>query len=149
MNVRASRSITNVVVYLGTLGSSLTTGQCFAGLYAGTTAGAYTAGQLIGTSADQTAIWNTGGATGVKTIALAGGPFMVPAGFVWVALLFNGTTGPSFGKAQNFATATANAGTAAATARWATNGTGQTSLPGPITPSSNGLAQVTYWAALS
>lgn len=138
-----------MVLYVGAVGSGLTSGENFAGLYAGTTAGSYTAGQLIGTSADQTTAWNTGGSTGIRSIALSGGPYTVPAGFVWVALVANGTTGPSLGRAQNYATAVANAGTGVTTARWAQNSSGQASLPSSITPSSNTLAQLCQWAALS
>src|SRR6185437_4154150 len=76
VNVRVALSVTNVLAYISAGGTGLTSGQNFAGLYAGQTVGPYTAGQLIGTSADQTASWASGG---LKTMALAGGPFAVPA----------------------------------------------------------------------
>jgi parallel beta-helix repeat protein len=147
VNIRRAMSVTNVILGVTTLGSTLTSGQNFAGLYAGQTAGAYTAGQLIGTSADQTAAF---GSTGLKTIPLTGGPFALPAGtFAWVAVVSNGTTPPALFRSGSLNAPAMNAGFAAATARWATNGTATTALPGSITPSSNTLAGVGYWAALS
>jgi hypothetical protein len=147
VNLRSARSITNVAVGVGVIGSGLTSGQNFAGLYAGQTAGAYTAGQLIGVSADQTTPWGT---TGLKTAALAGGPFAVPAGFCWVAILSNvSTTVPSFIRGGAQAAAFANAGCTASTARWATSSSTGTTLPSTITPSASALTGITYWAAVS
>jgi hypothetical protein len=143
INVWTAISVTNVVFAMPTLGSSLTSSENFAGLY-------NSSGVLIGTSADQTTTWNTGGTTGLQTVALSGGPFNVAAGtFVWVAWLFNGSTGPTFTRAASQTAAISNAGLAAATARWAHTATGgQTSLAG-FTPSGNVTTATTYWAALS
>jgi hypothetical protein len=152
VNIRQAVSVTSVLLWLDTLGTSLTSAQNFAGLYAGQTAGAYTAGQLIGTSADQTTAWNTGGSTGLKTIALSGGPFSIPAGtFVWVAILTNQSAGtnPKFAtNGKNYSGGATNAGVAAAASRSAINTTG-TTLPGSITPSSNTAKSWPIWAALS
>lgn len=150
INTRIARSVSNVTVYIGTLGGTLTSGQCFAGLYAGTTAGAYTAGQLIGTSADQTTAWNTGTGTANTplTIALTGAPFSVPAGFVWAALMFHGTTGPQFGRAFAVTAAASNIGFAASVGRFVA-ATGATTLPSSITVASNSLQNNEYWAAIS
>jgi len=140
VNVRQALSVTNVVLASTTAGTSLTSGQNFAGLY-------NSAGTLIGTSADQTTAWGT---TGLKTAALVGGPFAVAAGFVWVAFVSNtGSTTPAFFRSASVAAAGLNGGFAAATARWATNGTATTALAGTVTPASNVLAGVGYWAALS
>ena len=141
INIRVARTVTNVVTYLGTLGGGLTTGENFAGLYS-------SGGSLIGTSADQASSWNTGSSTGVKTVALTGGPFSVPAGFCWAAFMYNGSTAPSFGRAFNVTAAISNAGFAATTARFAT-ATGGTVLPGTINTSNNSLNATEYWAALS
>jgi hypothetical protein len=140
VNVRQAILVTNVVVAVNSAGVGLTSGQNFAGLY-------NSAGTLIGTSADQTTPWGT---TGLKVAALAGGPFAVPAGFLWVAVLSNtGTSTPQFTRYSSPAsTAVNNAGFAAAAARWATNGTG-TALPASITPGSNALIGPSYWAGLS
>ena len=148
VNTRVTRSVTNVVTYLGVVGSGLTTGECFAGLYAGTTGGTVTAGQLIATSADQTASWNTGGTVGLKTIPLTGGPFSVPPGFVWAAFTFNGTTGPSFARAGAVTSGISNIGFVNTAARYA-SATGGTILPSSLTLSSNALQTIEYWAAIS
>ena len=141
VNVRAPLSCTSVSVFLTATGAGLNSGQNFTGLY-------NSAGNLVGTSADQTAAW---GSTGVKTAALAGGPFALTAGFYWVALLPNETAGtvPSFMRtAADVSSSGANIGFTAATGRWATNTTG-TSLPPSITPASNVLLSLPFWAALS
>jgi hypothetical protein len=142
VNVRAARTVTNVVTYLATLGSGLTTGGNFAGLYS-------SGGSLIGTSADQTAVWNTGSSTGVKTAALNGGtPVSVPAGFCWAALMYNGSGAPQFGRAFNVTAAISNAGFTSTTARFA-SAIGGTILPTSITVASNALNATEFWAALS
>jgi len=140
VNIRQAISVTNVVLAVTTAGSGLTSGQNFAGLY-------NSAGTLIGTSADQSASWAS---SGLKTIALTGGPFALSAGtFVWVAIVSNGTTPPTLFRTGVLAAAPVNAGFAASTARYATNGTATTALAGSITPGSNVLAGTAYWAALS
>lgn len=143
VNLRQAALVTNVVFYMSTLGSTLTSGQNFAGLYS-------SSGALIGTSADQTTTWNTGGTTGLQTVPLTGGPFAVPAGFAWIAWLFNGTTGPTFSRAANLGSvAGANLSLTAATARYAhTAPTSQTSLAS-FTPSASTLTATEWWAALS
>lgn len=151
VNIRQARKITSLIYYLGTLGTLLTAGENFAGLYAGQAGGGFTAGQLIGTTADQTATWDTGGTIGETPQPLAGGPFTVPAGFVWVALMWNGTgVAPSFGKAQNFSATTSNAGTGVAACRWGiSSSAGNTSLPASIVPGGNSLSGMSVFAAVS
>ena len=140
INIRQAISVTNVVIGVTTAGSGLTSGQNFAGLYS-------SAGTLIGTSADQTTAWGT---AGVKSAALAGGPFAVAAGFVWVAIVSNtGTSTPNIFRSASGNAAAMNTGFAVATARWASNGTATTALAGTITPASNTLTGTGYWAALS
>lgn len=78
-------SITNVLIYVTTGGSSLTSGQCFAALYT-------SAGALIGQSADQATAWQS---SGIKTMALAGGPYSFAGGDCYVGLWYNGTTAPT------------------------------------------------------
>lgn len=141
VNIRQAISVTNVILGVATAGSGLTSGQNFVGLY-------NSAGTLIGTSADQTTPWGT---SGLKTAALVGGPFALSAGtFVWVAVVSNtGTSTPNLFRTSAGNSTVMNAGFTAATARWATNGTATTALPGSITPASNVLAGVGYWAGLS
>lgn len=143
INIRAPISCTNVSVFVSATGSGLVTGENFVGLY-------NSAGTLIGTSADQTTAW---GSTGLKTAALAGGPFPLAAGtFVWAAILPNESAGtvPSFMRpATLVSNAAAGIGVTAATARWATTSSTGTSLPPSITPSGNTNISTAFWAALS
>jgi hypothetical protein len=138
INVRASLTCTNVLVIIGTAGSGLTSNQNFAGLYRSD-------GTRVGITADQTTPWAT---AGLQTMALAGGPFALTAGFYWVAMMSVGTTPPIVLSASGTFRAS-NAGTAVSVARYATNGTGQTALPASITPGSNSLLSPAVWAALS
>lgn len=141
INIRQAISVTNVNLAVSAAGSGLTSGQNFTGLY-------NSAGTLIGTSADQTTPWGT---SGPKTAALTGGPFALAAGtFVWVAVVSNtGTSTPNFFRTVSGVASAINIGFTAATARFATNGTATTALASSITPGSNALAGVGYWAALS
>lgn len=139
VNVRVAISVTNVSYYVFTAGATLTSGQCFAGLY-------NSAGTLIGTSADQSAAWTS---TGLKTTALTGGPFAVSAGFVWVAFLFNGTTAPSLVRNGTPNGNILNSGFTVSTARFASSGSALTSLPSTITPGSNTLNTIQWWVAIS
>lgn len=79
-----SASITNLHIYVTTVGATLTSGQCKAALYQDL--------NLIGTTADQSTAWTS---LGFKTMALASGPFAVHAGLIDIALWYNGTTAPA------------------------------------------------------
>jgi hypothetical protein len=149
VNMRQPTTVTNVVLFLQTAGATLTAASSFAGLYAGQTAGGFTAGQRIGVTADQTTPWATAGNNNTyMSMGLSGGPFAVPAGFCWVAAASTGTTPPTWGRGQNFNNVAANTNVGVSAARFATNGTGAT-LPSTITPASNTLLQQTLWAAVS
>lgn len=138
LEIRRTMSVTNVVLFCSTAGSTLTAGQNFVGLYD-------SSGTRIGVSADQTTAWGT---SGVKIAALASGPFTVAAGYVWAVLVANGTTPPQFGTGSLFSVG-ANAGLAAAETRFASQGTTQTALPASLTPGSWLQNANAPWAALS
>lgn len=137
VNIRTAVTCTNVCAFITTGGSGLTANQNFAGLY-------NSAGTLVAATANQTAAW---AGTGLMTMPLAAGPFALTPGFYWVALLSNGTTPPTFSRSAQASGAASNTGLAAASYRFAANGTG-TSLAS-ITPSSNTATSLPYWAALS
>lgn len=84
--IRANTTVSNIVMQVMTAGATLTSGQCFAGLYS-------SAGNLLATTASQSTAWAS---TGFKTMALTGAPVSVSAGVVWVGLFSNGTTLPKF-----------------------------------------------------
>lgn len=135
--VRSAISVTNVVAAITVAGSVLTASENFAGLFS-------SAGTLIASTADQSAVWTT---AGVYAMALSGAPYTLQPGYYWVAILANGTTAPTFLAGSALATAAPNAGFTVATARGAFSGSGKTSLAN-ITPASNSF-YVTLWAALS
>lgn len=144
--VREQLSVTNVELYLSTLGASLTSGQNLVALF-------NSSGTQIGVSADQTSAWQTGGTTGPKIIPLVGGPYTLPAGLYYVAVLTVGSsTMPAFlrGGLVNTAGAADGGHLTAANFRFATNGTSLSAMPSSLTLSSNshtGAQQ--YWTALS
>lgn len=138
LEIRRRISVTNVVLFCSTGGSTLTSSQNFAGLYDSD-------GAQIGVSADQTSAW---GSSGVKTAALASGPFTVDPGFVWVVLVSNGSTPPRFAVGSTFSVGV-NAGLAAAETRFASQGSSQTSLPATVTPGSWLADANAPWAAIS
>jgi hypothetical protein len=140
LNLRRACSVTNVIIFVGTAGGTLTTAQNFGGLY-------NSAGTLVAATADQTTNW---GSTGLKTMALAAGPFALQAGYYYLALVSNGTTPIAPARVQNSSGPLVNAGIGtAATKRWALNATAQTSLPGSLTLSSNTDGNLAIWSALS
>lgn len=139
VNIRNSISVSNVCLYVTGGGVSLTSSENYAGLY-------NSSGTLIASTADQTSSWAS---SGLKTMALSGGPYGLTGGtFAWIAFLANtSSTTPTFtGTSSN----ALEAGLTAATARTATNGTG-TSITGigNITPGSNVALSAFFWAALS
>lgn len=129
-------SITNLNIWVSTLGSALTGGQNFMGIYD-------SSGNRVAVTADQSTVWNT---AGWKSVPVVGGPFNLSAGFYWIAILANGVTGLTFGRSRsnNLSSALVNGFLSANVGRWVTNGTG-TSLPATITPGSNALSQLTWW----
>jgi hypothetical protein len=119
--IPASISVTNIIIVVQTAGNTLTASQCFAGLYSisGTTA------SQLGITADQSGVWNS---TGLKTMALASGPFTVTGPYCYAMILSNGTTGPIL-KGGNNLSASGNMGMAASDGYWfGTGSTGQTTM---------------------
>lgn len=130
-------SVTNILMYSQTLGSTLTAGQNFAALFTPARA-------LVAQTADQAASWV--GTTGLKTMALAGGPYSLSAGDYFVGFWHNGTTAPAW--ARNISNAIANVGTAAPAFLWGTADTGLTTTA-PSTMGTQTAGNLTYWVALS
>jgi hypothetical protein len=137
--IRASRSITNIILSVGTAGATLTAGSCWAGLYD-------SSGNRLGQTADQATAWTT---TGTKTMAITGGPLTLAEGMYWIAFVATGTTIPAMLRASGVGGASINVGLSAANTRFGTFGTAQTTLPATITPGSIGQSNNAYWAALS
>jgi hypothetical protein len=132
-------AVTNILLEVAAAGSGLTGGENWAGLYTAD-------GALIGQTADQSSEWES---FGLNTAALAGGPYYLSQGWVYVAFLTNGTTSPAFGRATVQGSGAVNAGLTVATARHAVNSSAQKTLPSSITMSGNAFSATAYWAALS
>lgn len=130
-------TVTNIVASVQTAGSVLTSAQCFASLYSGTT--------LIGSTADQSTAW---GSTGTKVAALVGGPLAVPAGDVNVTFYFNGTTGPTFASGAKLVGTATNQGLATPVLRHFSADTGKTTTP-PATLGAQTSLAASIWVALS
>lgn len=154
VNLRSAQSISNVLLYYDTAGTTLTAGQCLAGVY-------NSSGVLVAQTADQSTAWSTAGNFGlINAIPLTGAPFSVGPGFIWVATLAVGTTTPLFGKFNakasslpNGTSAGASPGLSLANSRMALHTTtGLTALPASFTPSSQlaqGFTAGQVWAAVS
>ena len=130
--------VDNIIVEIQSAGIGLTSGGSFAGIYT-------TGGALVAATADQHSAWASAGS---KSMALPA-PALLPAGYVYVALLANGTTTPAFGRCTVQGAGAINAGLSPADSRYATGPIGQSSLPATISMGS--LIQVanSFWAALS
>jgi hypothetical protein len=129
-------SITNIIADCVAAGTSLTSGQCFVALYQD--------GSLIGQSADQSTAWAS---TGIKTMALAGGPFAVSAGYVYAAFWFNGTTGPAFYRSSGL-TEMHNVGLTAANSRFASSDSSVTTTA-PASLGTKTAINIAVWVGLS
>lgn len=127
-----TRTVTNVVYNITTAGATLTTGQNWLGLYQ--------AGVLLGSSADQTIPWVS---TGVTTTALTL-PTQVAQGIVYVAFVFNGTTGPTLAAGS----VRGNANITATASRYGTAATSVTTALPAAVGTVAALAQ-SPWVALS
>lgn len=146
LQLRTTNTVGHVDLDVGGAGGTLTSNECFIGLYS-------SAGTLLGSSADQSGVWNSAGFKNATALTVqAGQSLTLPPGLYWVALLGNGTTMPSFTCApgnQNSSAFILNGQTTNATARYATNGSTLTALPTSLTPSSNSKQQIAaWWAAL-
>lgn len=132
LKIRKATSITNIHLITTATCASLTSGQCFAGIFQG--------GTLIGVTADQSTAWLS---TGEKKMALASGPFPVAVGDLIVAAYAN-TAGtlPTFSCGSNFLSLL-NVNLTAANSRFATADTGRTTtFPGTLgalTAASHGI----------
>jgi hypothetical protein len=84
VSVPSPVSINSVVLFMQAAGVTLTSGQCFAGVWSAAN------GALIGLTANQSTAWES---VGTKAMALTGGPFTV-TGDVYVGWWSNGTTQP-------------------------------------------------------
>ena len=128
-------TITNLYIYLGVAGSSLTSGRNFAGLYDSSR-------NLLSGTADQTTAWGSGG---TKTMALSSAQ-AVAAGDYFVAFYWNGTTGPTIARGTTIAVC--NVGLSTANSRCATSSSSlTTALPNPAAALAS--TPTAYWVAVS
>lgn len=137
--LRSAATVTNVGFSVTNAGSGLS--NCYAALF-----------DFTGTRQAITGDLSTNfQSTGYKTIAFTG-TYAAPAGNYWVALLNGaGSTLPQLAASYSttLSAGTVNAGVTAATARWATTGTGLTAIPSSITPASNTTSNQAFLATLS
>jgi hypothetical protein len=126
VQVRAAATLNNIYWWVGAAAVTATSGQNFVGVYDST-----------GTRVATTGVDANITSTGMKTTAVT--PVGLTTGFYWVAMVFNAGTAPGLtrGTSATGVSAATNVGLAAATLRYATNATAQTSLPTSITPASN------------
>lgn len=132
-------SVTSLYWWVTAVGVTPTAGQNQVGLY-------NSAGTLLASANVDADISSTGLKT--TTIASQG---LTAGSFYWVAMVFNAATAPTVARAtgQGGLASAVNAGLTAAGYRFATNGVGQTALPGSITPGSNTAAGFAGpWAAV-
>lgn len=134
-----AQTISNIHCFVNVIGSSLTSGQCFAALFTA-------AGSNVAVTADQATAWAS---IGVKTMALAA-PYANPSvADLYVGAWFNGTTGPQLWRmATGFSGAIPNVGLSAPNLQAATADTGLTTTP-PANLGTQTLLSIEYWFALS
>lgn len=143
VHIPLSVNITGCRLGMSPGGTTLTTGQCWAGLYDST-------GSRIALTADQKTNWE--GAGGTRTCAFTSSVTVLggPSVFVWVALVANGSTIPTFWCKAATGGTLVNEGLTAATARYANSAAGsKTTLPTSITPGTDlVVGGRTFWVGL-
>jgi hypothetical protein len=136
---RVPISVSNVWLGIVTAtGVSLTSGQCFVGIYDHT-------GTLVASTADLSGVLNT---SGMKECALTSSVNLAP-GRYWVGILLNGGTMPSMARSAGTISGLGNVGLTSTQYRFGTYGTAQTSLPSTITTATIGTTSTnTFWAGV-
>lgn len=139
VDLTAPATITSIVIPLFGAAVGAVAGQNFVGLYDA-------AGTRVALSADQSVSWATNGAKDVPLTA----PYAAAAGTYYITILCNAAT--PIGILRSVTTGAVlsvlNHGLTAATARWSTGPTAQTSLPASITMASRTPLNIAYWAGL-
>ncbi len=140
IDLKGQATVTNIIMGIQTAGVALTADQCFAGIYDAS-------GTRLGITADMSTQWLS---VGVQTMPLTS-PLALAAGTYYVAVVSNGTTQPSMARSAGATTVgpIMNAGLTVSNARWANDGTSQTSLPTSITMSSRTYGATGWWVALN
>ncbi|MGW0948444.1 hypothetical protein ACWD4O_38640 [Streptomyces sp. NPDC002623] len=138
--LRQAATLSKVHAVIGTAGSGLTFGQCLAGLYD-------SSGNRVAVTADQSTVWNS---VGNKAMSFTGS-YAAAAGRYYAALLFVGTTSPSFacGSTHGNTFTPGNAGLSAGSYRFCRSASGQTSLPTSVTLSGYTPDANNVWSAAS
>ncbi|MEU0332228.1 hypothetical protein [Streptomyces sp. NPDC006193] len=139
LQLRQAATISTVHALLGAAGSGLTSGQCLAGLYDST-------GTRRAVTADMSTSWAS---AGHKAMALTSS-YAAAAGRYYVALLFAGTTSPTFACGSTLGNFTpGNANLSSGGYRFCRFGPSQTSLPASVTLASFTADANNIWAAVS
>jgi hypothetical protein len=135
--IASGGSATKVYWHVATIAVTPTASQNYVGVYDSTGA------RLATTNVDADIT-----STGLKTTTIASTGLTTGAAY-WLAFVFNSATPPALARTSGLAGAGGliNVGLTAATYRFATDGTGQTSLPASFTPSSNAQG-LPLWAAV-
>jgi parallel beta-helix repeat protein len=135
--VDRTATASNISFFIGTAAVTPTSGQNFAMVIDSN-------GTVKGSVEITTAI----GGTGLKTVTLSS-TFTVTPGMYWLALLFNGTTGPQLLRTGVNNIAPLNLNRTSANLRCCTSGSALTAVPASITPGSNSTSNtLAYWIAL-
>lgn len=137
LQIRRDVSVSTVLTLTGATGASgVTASQNFIGLY-----------NSGGTRLSQVATDASYSPTNSVISTSLGSTALVP-GQYWVGWLMNASTMPTLSRTTIVSTVVANLSQTGATARYATAGATQTTLPATITPSSNSRTNNPIWVGL-
>ncbi len=136
VQLQVNRSTTATKIYWGlnTAATTPTSSQNHIGLY-----------NSSGTRLTTTDITAKMTATGMQTETISQA---VTPGLYWIGFVMNASTPGQPYRSGGLDVSLVNVGLTASTARYATNGTGATTLPSSITPGSNTIHHVAWWVAL-
>lgn len=133
LHIPRTVTVTKLYWWMSVAGVTPTAGQNFGGLYD-------SAGTRLATADADATVTAT---AGLQTLTISSTSLTANT-FVWAALVFNAGTLPTiqYASGATGTTTACNVGLTAATFRYATNGTSQTSLPTTRTPASNSASLI-------
>jgi hypothetical protein len=135
--LRRTLTVSKCWVLVSAVGVTAVAGQNFIGLI-------NSAGTVLSTAGMDAAVVAAGPQPG--TLAT---PQVCPAGQYWVAMLANASTAPTLAKGGGINASGNNVNLAAATLRFATNGTTKTALANIVPGSNTTAGAIAMWAAVS
>ena len=140
IQIRETVTVGKILFWVTAIAVTPTSGQNWLGIYDSAR------NRVAQVSADGTVVTTQG----LRTVSIT--PVSLPAGYYWIATLFNAATAPTIGRSNatmGGSGSALNAGLTTTTGRAINHGTAQTVLPASLTSGSMALGGSLFWAAVA